>query len=308
MFRMIFNEIYGCYYNAVAKIISLAIDGALTEKEMRQVAASLAFDESMLSIVPAIRKQEWQLIDENFNTPIKEKPSMPLTTLEKRWLKTILLDSRISLFQIPTEELEDVEPLFCPEDVVYFDRYLDGDKYTDTTYITNFRIIMQAIRERRKVKVWYCSRKNKEWIGTFLPVKMEYSDKEDKFRILAAGSREIKTVNMGRILKCELLKETFSEDAQLPIRSRETLVFDLTDTRNTLERAMMKFAHYKKQVERTGENTYRVELEYDRDDETDVVIQIMTFGSCVNVISPETVRKELSDRISKQLLWWLTDR
>ena len=88
---MIFNEIYGCYYNAVAKMIALAVEGKLTEKEMHRIVAKEAYDESVLSIIPAIRQQEWQLINENMETPILYPPTMPLTELEKRWLATILL-------------------------------------------------------------------------------------------------------------------------------------------------------------------------------------------------------------------------
>lgn len=298
---MIFNEIYGCYYNAVAKMIHLAINGKLTEKEMNKIAAEEAYDESVLSIIPAIRKQEWQLIDENLETPIISKPSMPLTKLEKRWLKTILLDPRITLFLIPAKELDDVEPLFYPDDVVYFDRYLDGDKYTNPSYVANFHVVMQALREHRKVKILYWNNRNQERHGTFSPVKMEYSDKEDKFRILSTGRWGLRTVNMGRVIKCELLDETFESDIQLPERNKEVLVFELTDMRNALERAMMKFAHYKKQAEKIGENTYHIELEYDKDDETDVLIQIMSFGSAVKVLYPEAIQNELSLRIKKQL-------
>ena len=31
---MLFHEIYGCYYRAVAKMLNLAIAGGLTEKKM----------------------------------------------------------------------------------------------------------------------------------------------------------------------------------------------------------------------------------------------------------------------------------
>lgn len=299
---MIFNEIYGCYYNAVAKMIELAIDGNLTEKEMNRIVSERAFDESMLSIVSALRQQDWQLIDENFNTPISEKPTMPLTVLQKRWLKTILIDPRIALFDVSTKVLDDVEPLFYPGDIVYFDKYLDGDDYTDPGYIRKFHIVMQAIREHRKIKMQYRSSKNKELCGTFASIKMEYSDKEDKFRVLSAGKWDLRTVNMGRIIKCELLEEKFDSDLQLPNRRREKVSFTLTDTRNSLERAMMKFTHYKKQVEKVGDDTYHVELEYDKEDETDVLIQIMTFGSFINIIGPETMKQEMEKRLSRQLL------
>ena len=145
---MLFHEIYGCYYRAVAKMLKLAIEGGLTEKKMYEIVAETAFEESSLIMIPALKKQEWQLLDENLHTPLKHTPDMPLTILEKRWLKTILLDKRVKLFLEPVpanaeqaatavsnadfaaacpRELADTEPLFFPEDIVYFDRYADGD-------------------------------------------------------------------------------------------------------------------------------------------------------------------------------------
>ena len=298
---MIFNEIYGYYYNAVAKMISLAIDGKLTEKEMNRIASEEVFGESMLSIIPAIKKQDWQLIDENLESPLIHKPMKLITQLEKRWLKTILLDPRIALFLTPSKELKDVEPLFCPEDIVYFDRYSDGDKYTHPSYIANFHKVMQAIYEHRKLKIQYWNTRNQERWGVFSPVKMEYSDKEDKFRILAAGKWDLRTVNMGRIIKCELLDETFDVDLELQERKRDKLIFELTDMRNSIDRVLMQFAHYKKQAERIGDNLYRVEIEYDKEDETDLLIQIMSFGSVIKVLEPLAVRDELIARINKQL-------
>ena len=298
---MIFNEIYGCYYNTVAKMLGLAVDGVLTEKEMYRIAMENAYDESVLSIIPAIKQQAWQVIDSEQNTPLLHKPYMPLTELEKRWLKTILLDPRIALFSIPIKELQDVEPLFYPDAVVYFDQYLDGDKYTDPHYIAHFHIVMKAIRENRKMRIRYWNNRNQEREGIFSPVKMEYSDKEDKFRILASGKWGFCTINMGRIIGCERLDETFDKSASLPEREKGKLIFTLIDTRNALERVMMKFAHYKKQAEKTGENTYRVEMEYDKEDETDVLIQVLSFGSAVHVLSPNTIREELTSRLQKQL-------
>ena len=59
--------------------------------------------------------QTWPLIKEDYTTPLKHKPSMPLTTLQKRWLKALLSDPRIQLFDPPMEGLEDVEPLYSPD-------------------------------------------------------------------------------------------------------------------------------------------------------------------------------------------------
>lgn len=298
---MIFNEIYGCYYNAVAKMISLAVDGRLTESKMNEIASEYAFEESLLTIIPALKNQDWQLIDHDFETPIESKPTMPMTILEKRWLKTILLDPRIALFQIPMGELKDVDPLFEPGDIVYFDRYLDGDRYDHPSYIANFYIIQQAIKEHKKVRIKFWNNKNQERTHLLEPIKIEYSDKEDKFRVLCAGRWDIRTINMGRVIQCTRLEETFPEELCLQTRKRDTLVFELSDERNALERVMMKFAHYKKEVERLNENLYRVQMEYDVDDETDVLIQMMSFGSYVKILSPDKMKDELCKRIAKQL-------
>ena len=301
---MLFHEIYGCYYRAVAQMLNLAIEGGLTEKKMYEIVAETAFEESSLIMIPALKKKEWQLLDENLHTPLKHTPDMPLTILEKRWLKTILLDKRVKLFLEPVPEnaeLADTDPLFFPEDIVYFDRYVDGDDYDDPAYIANFRLIRQAIAERRKLKVTFRNGREQKRCEILEPVQLEYSDKEDKFRVLCADRQSIKTVNLGRIVQCELLEDTFPENVRLKEREKKVLKFILTDERNALERAMMKFSHYKKEVERRDAENYLVTLEYDADDETDVLIQILSFGSYIEVTAPDRMREELRKRMERQM-------
>lgn len=301
---MLFHEIYGCYYRAVAQMLNLAIEGGLTEKKMYEIVAETAFEESSLIMIPALKKQEWQLLDENLHTPLKHTPDMPLTILEKRWMKTILLDKRVKLFLEPVPEnaeLADTEPLLFPEDIVYFDRYVDGDDYDDPAYIANFRLIRQAIAERRKLKVTFLNSREQKRCEILEPVQLEYSDKEDKFRVLCADRQSIKTVNLGRIVQCELLEDTFPENVRLKDREKKVLKFILTDERNALERAMMKFSHYKKEVERRDAENYLVTLEYDVDDETDVLIQILSFGSYIEVTAPDRMREELRKRMERQM-------
>ena len=128
---MIFNEIYSAYYNAVAKIISAVIDGNTDSKTLDKIVAENAFGESMFSILPALKSGKWQLVNQDMSTRIKHKPTMPLTLLQKQWLKAISLDPRIKLFDVDFEELEDVEPLFTQEDYYIYDKYSDGDPYED---------------------------------------------------------------------------------------------------------------------------------------------------------------------------------
>ena len=81
---------------------------------------------------------------------------MPLSTLQRRWLKTLLSDKRMQLFDVDFTGLEDVEPLFTQEQFVYFDRYSDGDAYDNPQYKKHFRLLLQAIKEKRKVEICRC--------------------------------------------------------------------------------------------------------------------------------------------------------
>ena len=94
-------------------------------------------------------------------TPLRHAPAMPLTTLQRRWLKSLLTDKRIQLFDVDCSGLEDVEPLFSEEQFVYFDRYSDGDNYDDPQYKQHFRLLLQAITEKRRVEIALSAEKMK---------------------------------------------------------------------------------------------------------------------------------------------------
>ena len=184
---------------------------------------------------------------------------------------------------------------------MFFDRYTDGDNYTSKEYIGIFKTALRALKERRKLRIRFVSGKGRAMKGLYIPLKIEYSDKEDKFRLLCVLNAKVYTINFARIVKCSLSKEKFSENikvSEIPLR---TLVFDVIDKRKTLERAMMKFSHYKKEIEKTGEDSYRIILKYDRDEETDVLIQLMSFGSYISVTSPPKIKKEISRRLKRQM-------
>ena len=148
---MLFSEVYGNYFNAIAAVLSKAVGGDLTGKELTAIVQKTAFGESMLTIPSALTDGRWPLLAKDLSTSLRHAPSMPLTTLQKQWLKALLQDPRIHLFSPSEDGLEDVEPLYGPDTFVYFDRYLDGDPYDDEEYIARFRTILQAMREKRKL-------------------------------------------------------------------------------------------------------------------------------------------------------------
>ena len=76
---MIFSELYSAYYNAVASIISQAVEGERSEKELQKIVCERAFGESALTIMPSLKSEKWQLLRPDMTTPIERKPTMPLS-------------------------------------------------------------------------------------------------------------------------------------------------------------------------------------------------------------------------------------
>lgn len=296
---MLFSEVYGSYFNVVAAVLDKAVSRSLTGKELTRIVQEKAFSESVLSI-PAALKEDWPLLQTDLTTPIRHTPSMPLTTLQKRWLKALLQDPRISLFQPDPTGLEDVEPLFDVRDVIHFDQYQDGDPFEDEGYITVFRQLLTATRECRKVRIQYQSPVGTRQTIYCVPHSIEYSEKDDKFRILAVSQHKRYTINVARISRCELLEPCDLSDFKKPRIRKRSLSFQLTDERNALERVLLHFSHLEKETVRLGEREYRVTLWYDKDDETELLIRILSFGPMIRVIEPESFVELVRERIAKQ--------
>lgn len=298
---MIFHEVYGTYYAVLSKLLGLAVDGELTRDAMHHIIREQGFEESILTIPQNLEDQTWPLLEKDLTTPLGHKPERPLTTLEKRWMKALLSDPRIRLFDPPTEGLEDVQPLYPADAVVYFDRYLDGDPYDDPNYIAHFQTILRAIREKRWLMVRFTGRNAVEHHWRCIPYRLEYSAKDDKFRLISGNNRTALSVNLARIQACELLEPCTDEEYRPKPMRRRKLVLELTDERNALERCLLHFSHLQKETERIGERTYRLTLHYEKEDETELLIRVLSFGPVLKVISPAKFREKLLQRLNRQL-------
>ena len=298
---MIFSELYSAYYNAIAAIISEMIDGEHSEKELQKVVSEHAFGESVLTIMPAFKSERWQLIHPDMTTALEHKPTMPLTTLQKRWLKAISLDPRIKLFGVELPGLEDVEPLFTQDDYYVYDKYSDGDPFEDEEYIRQFKVILEAIRNDSQIKFEMVNRKGNTMFVRCRPVRLEYSEKDDKFRLITAGWRAVSTVNLAKIRSCAHYTGERQSVGEEKAVIYDTITVKIRDERNAMERFMLHFAHFEKQAEKLDRKNYLVKIKYARDDEPEMVIRILSFGPMVEVIGSESFKKLVIEKLKKQL-------
>lgn len=297
---MLFHEIYGNYYNAVAAILAEAVKGDLTEKRMNEIVTEKAFAESFLTIVPALKNGKWQLLDEELSTPLEHKPSMPLTVLQKRWLKAISLDPRIKLFDVNFDFLGDIEPLFTPDDYVVFDKYNNGDPFEDNTYIKNFGVFLWAIKNKKRLKIRYHGNKGHFILMEGDPYRLEYSEKDDKFRVLLRNCSKGTFINLSGVERCTVIGDACGDETDVALDGETYFILELTDERNSLERVMLHFAHFKKEAERLDDNKYKVKIYYDSSDETELVIRVLSFGPLVEVIEPQSFRNLIIERLTTQ--------
>lgn len=299
-----FNEIYGTYYRVVEEILRTAQAGTLKVNEINTIAEKHGFRESNIYIPNNLKEKKWRLLTDDMKTPLQKPISFPLTLLEKRWLKALLLDPRIRLFDVDDEGLEDIEPLFRPEQFVYFDQYTDGDPFDDKDYQQRFRLLLKACEEKRLVELEFKNNRGGEEKHVYLPLQLEYSAKDDKFRLRAqkqeAGECGISMVNLGRLSGCVLLEQSAAEDV-LCCQERCTLELMLTDERNALERVLLHFSGMEKRTQKLDDSHYRLQLTYNKSDAMEMVIRVLSFGPLLKLVRPE----ELEDsRLQEQQQWF----
>ena len=299
---MIFSELYSAYYNALAHLIEQAQTEPLSKERAREIISENAFRESAFEMTDAIESERWQAIHKDYTTPITHTPTMPLTTLQKRWLKSVTLDRRYKLFgEWSFPELEGVEPLFTDDDYCIFDSYSDGDPYEDEDYVHRFRNILFALHAHKPLDITFHSSKGKRVSMTVRPERLEYSEKDDKFRLYVMGGAFGSVINLGRMESCEVHDgRTRVIDRARWERPRK-LVLEITDERNALERVMTHFSHFEKSVEKINDLHYRMTLTYDADDETELIIRVLSFGPLVKAIAPERFVQIIRERLKKQM-------
>ena len=297
---MLFHEVYGSYFRVLEDILRHAAEGTLTGHVLTDLVQEKAFAESGLSIPGNLNSGNWPLVDANYGTPLRHVPTQPLTTLQKRWLKALLLDPRIALFAPNAEGLEDVEPLFTPDTFVYFDQYTDGDPYDDPTYIACFRLVVQAVREKRKLRVRFRGHTGLRHSIVCVPLRIEYSPKDDKFRLLTAGDAKRHVINLARVRSCEVLEAYTSEEAKTAKPRTREVTFLLREERNALERVLLHFSHLEKETVRLEKNLYQVTLRYDKEDETELLIRILSFGPVLQVTAPDSFIALIRQRLTRQ--------
>ena len=301
----IFDEYYGRYYHVAESVLKNAIKKALSPSEVRSLILEDGFEGTALSIDKDFVKN-WKMLERDekglYHSVVKSVPRLSHTELEYRWLKTIGLDDKFSLFSDEPVCGEKLEPLYERDMLVYFDRPSRGDDFKDERYISNFRCILSSISEKRMLEIEY---EGKDGLNSntikALPLKLDYSLKDDRFRLVIYRRHAYNYLLLSKIISCRLGQDATGREIDIGLIDDSELVFTLFDEHNALERIMLQLADYKKEVYRLGASNYEVKLYYNKGDEGQLVGRLLSFGPYVKVISPDSVVKQIAQKVSEQL-------
>lgn len=313
----LFSEVYNCYFQVIQSLTGK--HGPISEKELNFRIQNNCFEESILYLLPKLTEKGWGFFEKQdgfLYSNLSEDFYVPLTDLQKSYLKAILMDEKIQLF-LDDKEIEDINalmadisPLYAPDDFYYYDRFSDKDDYTDPHYRKHFQAIITAIQNHEYLDIQYESRLHHIICHNCLPCRIEYSIKNDRFRLLfieAPLKRHLKveTLNLNRIKAVAPTGQTVKRlpDINKSLRRayyREPVRVIIKNGRNALERAMLQFANYEKSTRKLDDDTYECLIYYNKRTETELLIEILSFGPMLKVVGNEGFLELLKKRLERQ--------
>lgn len=318
----IFHEMYGAYFRIAAKVLG---QPEISEQALRQIVQREGFRDSVLfvpqKLIPQQDGSDWGLLRRTDSGRLrritKHAPQMPLTLLQKRWLKAKLAEPNMQLFLSDEtlaalgDALAGIEPLYTPAMFRTVDAFTDCDDVTDPQYRAHFRQIVQAIRSGEVLQIRFRSGSGERIRTRYLPFALEYSAKNGKFRLFCrrfhgghlTGAGIINLGRVEQIIPTGILLSQERSPAELfaARRCREPVTVRVTPARNGVERFMMEFAAYEKHSELdTQTGCCTVQLRYDKQDETELLIQLLSFGPVLEILGPPAFRAQAAARVAKQ--------
>ena len=314
---ILFSEVYNSYYQILQSLLQR--QGGFTLEDLKGRVKEQGFEESLLYLIPKLSSKDWSICEKDgthYISTLSENFYVPLTTLQRSYVKTILLDKRMKLFlddeqrETLLSQLLDVEVLWDESHFHYYDRFADGDDYANPNYISCFRSLLDAIKQQCFVDIEYTSKANHRVHHHYLPARLEYSVKNDKFRLLAMeytknNRMRLEILNLDRIVKVNLMDKNLETAVDLNALIRETYYKEpvrllIHDKRNALERAMLQFANYNKNTTKLSDDTYECLIYYNEKQETELLIEVLSFGPMIKVLGNDRFLQQLKKRLHRQ--------
>ncbi|MDR1579036.1 MAG: WYL domain-containing protein, partial [Synergistaceae bacterium] len=314
--NVLFHEMYSVYYRIVARLMERAEGAPFSAGDIRKAVEELGFGETQAEFFTKLRNWDIPVFCQNddgtYSVPLESVPR-PLSLLEKRWLASILDDRLMRLFMDDEEiarlasSLSGVKPLYQKKDFHVVDGANDPDPYASSRYRKTFRTLLDALANGISLQIRYRPRNGDEKDVAVEPTALQYSGKDDKFRLLCEGrygdgrTRRI-VMNVSRIVTADVCdKNPLPRGVGIETKTKtKTAVVSLSSERDTPERAMMHFANYECVSYAREDGNIVMNIKYNAEDEKEVLIRVLAFGPQIRVLEPDSLVSMIKERLARQ--------
>lgn len=315
-----FNEIYSKYYTLVMHLLQDAHEKPLTLDTLRTYITENGFLETPTTLISALTSQEadsYHLFLKKENTYasiLNQAPQTVLSTLEVRWLKSLLDDPKLALFLEDAEiytlkkALLSIEPLYTQEMIAFTRQNVHDSLYHTPSYRMLFKALMMAIQENQLLEITYTL--SAQFPQSIIPYKLEYSIAEDTFNLLGISIKDgvlltlerisLSTINNVNPIGVAPSREVLDAFAK-SCKCKEPITFELYNMRSGFERVFMYLSAYERITQfNEEEDTCLVQLYYYPFDEAKLMDMLISFGPIIKILAPTPIRHCFKARINAQ--------
>lgn len=312
----LFHEYKNKYFDLVNFLLNLSRKG-LTKEEIIKIVKDEEFDEKLITkdfktfegmILNEYNNEDnlniLKIKDNKYypaiysNTPLKNR----FCKIEKSWIKD-LINNEYAKQLLGEETVEKLKVSLENSSEVITDNVDITNKSLSTSNKeidrNKFFTILSAILENKLIKYTSVDKNNVVYENKLAyPIRIEYSLKDDKFRLSTYCLSEERPVLLllTNIKSIEIIDNNYNikrEDMLNKLKEKkyvkEPIVLEVRDENSAMERFFMSFSSYETYSKVIGENKYEINLYYYSFQEDEIIRKIISLGPYIVVKSPGKV-------------------
>lgn len=314
----LFNDYKNRYYRCIQNIINEIYNGKkYTKKDIRKILQDAYLEQEFVLVNEFVNGEFFEFEDEFAKLRIDSNIPIRLNDLEIAYLKMFVEDEEFNKV-LDEEILTKLKQKLDKIDSLNYNQYWKReniDKFGDNLDNLEFRnkiiILAKAILNNKFIKYSSKNRKGDVFEDKIAyPYKIEYSIKNNKYRLIVfCDDRAIK-INIESITKVEILEDKdFSSMDKSNLQNKKIkefinnkknidkpIVLKIEDNKNTLDRCFNLFSAYDKRYY-YDDNNLILNIYYHDFDEAEIVRDILSLGKSVIVLEPKKIRDKVVNRI-----------
>ena len=244
---------------------------------------------------------------------------VPITTLELRWLKTVINDHKMNLFfsrdeitllkKLLNENAANLNALPMNK-IVFFDRFQFTEKNArrETAVLS---AILEGIYDHKTIRLKYHTNHKGTRCGEFRPIVLEFSKRNNRFQgyFQKCKTGMIFTFNIAQIetaVETETPFDYYAAEmdlAEYRINNITSVEIEFSNVKNIADRILTEFSPWEKRCSYDAKTKmYRLTIFYQTLDELDLVVRLLGYGANIRFVNKvHPIFKEIQQRMNRQM-------